>query len=81
MSKQLAESLIRLAGLYFIATSLISLAGVVVKYLQTHLSDRMGGMGMGDFFWIAISVLVSLLAGVIILKKAESLAELVVPSE
>ncbi|MFT7516690.1 MAG: hypothetical protein ACI84O_000475 [Myxococcota bacterium] len=80
MSKQLAESLIRLGGLYFMVTSLISLGATMVVYLQSNISDRTRnmGMGVGDLAWAALAICVGFLVGAIILKKSNTLAALVV---
>ena len=78
MTKQLSKSVIGLFGLYLIFMAGIQLA----RYGVGLIEDLASGAGLpGDLLFDLLKMLVPLTAGLIAIKRAESLARIVAAPE
>ncbi|MBC8406850.1 MAG: hypothetical protein H8E15_16665 [Planctomycetes bacterium] len=78
MSLQLAQSIIRLFGLYFIFNASVSLVRYFARATQELSLGHTNELDMGDLFWDLIPIGISIAAGFVALKRSRTFAKIVV---
>jgi hypothetical protein len=78
MSIQLAQSIIRLFGLYFIFSACVSLVRYFAHVIQSQSLGLANELDFSDAFWDVVPVAISLVAGFVALKRSHAFAKIVV---